>query len=102
VLPGDDAAPEAIGATMDALRAKLMSTILRAPLDTSERGIYAIKVITERATRAGRRVRLPARAEAQARRRQGQAQVRRWQEWYATIDKVGWGAVASLRYFAMG
>ena len=30
---------------------KLMSKILRAPLDTSERGIYAIKVITERATR---------------------------------------------------
>jgi len=30
---------------------KLMSKVLRAPLDTSERGIYAIKVITERATR---------------------------------------------------
>src|SRR5260370_24188214 len=30
---------------------KLMSKILRAPLDTSERGIFAIKVITERATR---------------------------------------------------
>src|ERR1700683_2767302 len=30
---------------------KLMSKILRAPLDTSERGVYAIKVITERATR---------------------------------------------------
>src|SRR5260370_10410001 len=30
---------------------KLMSKILRAPLDTTERGIYAIKVITERATR---------------------------------------------------
>src|SRR6202050_526410 len=30
---------------------KLMSKILRAPLDTGERGIYAIKVITERATR---------------------------------------------------
>ena len=30
---------------------KLTSRILRAPLDTSERGIYAIKVITERATR---------------------------------------------------
>ena len=28
-----------------------MSRILRAPLDTGERGIYAIKVITERATR---------------------------------------------------
>jgi isocitrate/isopropylmalate dehydrogenase len=30
---------------------KLTSRILRAPLDTSERGVYAIKVITERATR---------------------------------------------------
>src|SRR6202051_410780 len=30
---------------------KLMSKILRAPLDTSERGVYAIKVITERGTR---------------------------------------------------
>ena len=30
---------------------KLTSRILRAPLNTSERGIYAIKVITERATR---------------------------------------------------
>ena len=29
----------------------LTSKMLRAPLDTSERGIYAIKVITERATR---------------------------------------------------
>jgi isocitrate/isopropylmalate dehydrogenase len=30
---------------------KLVSKIARAPLDTSERGVYAIKVITERATR---------------------------------------------------
>jgi isocitrate/isopropylmalate dehydrogenase len=30
---------------------KLTSRILRAPLNTSERGVYAIKVITERATR---------------------------------------------------
>jgi 3-isopropylmalate dehydrogenase len=30
---------------------KLQSRILRGPLDTSERGIYAIKVITERASR---------------------------------------------------
>ncbi len=30
---------------------RLMSKVTRAPLDTSERGIYAIKVITERATR---------------------------------------------------
>src|SRR5260221_8748923 len=30
---------------------KLTSKILRTPLDTSERGVYAIKVITERATR---------------------------------------------------
>ena len=54
---------------------KLMSKILRAPLDTSERGIYAIKVITERATRRVAEFACQLADQAQARRRQGQADV---------------------------
>ncbi len=39
------------GPLADLAPLKLISKILRAPLDTSARGIYAIKVITEHATR---------------------------------------------------
>ncbi len=39
------------GPLADLAPLKLISKILRAPLDTSARGIYAIKVITEQATR---------------------------------------------------